>query len=561
MDQTTFSPQTRNPQTVSLIALGGIEDIQKNLYLYEYQDEILIVDCGIGFADETMLGVDLLLPDISYLLTTKKKIVGMAITHGHEDHLGALPFLLPQLPYFPIFATPFTAALANEKLREYNLQHSVQTVAFDGGDIKVGSFSLSFLRITHSVPDSSHIVIKTPIGNFYHGADFKFDMTPADQKRSDYQRITKASQDGILCLLSDCLGSERKGFTPSEDGLDVLFEDEMQTTKGKFFVTTFSSNIARLNQVIAAAERQKRKVCFVGRSLIKTKLLAQKIGYLQMKQGTEVAMENMKRIPDHELVLLVAGSQGQENSAMTRIANDEHKEISLSPDDVVVFSSDPIPGNEVSVNELIDAISKKGVRALYSSISGSFHVSGHGSDGDLKLLLSLTNPKYVLPISGSYKHMVAYRRLAEKMGYPKEKILLTENGQELIFSQTGVKLGKKFAVNNVYVDQMSGEEVDSYVLRDREKLAKEGIVIIMTEISSTGQLGDVPTIVTRGFTPADSKKLTLSLTKELRATLLGKKGRINNMVHMRKTISDLAAKHIFSAMRRRPLILPVIVEI
>lgn len=548
---------------VSVISLGGIEDIQKNMYLYEYEDEILIVDCGIGFADETMLGVDLLLPDISYLLSTKKRIVGMALSHGHEDHIGALPYLLPQLPNFPIYATPFTASLTNEKLKEFDLQPAVTPVNFDGGDIKIGSFSISFIRITHSVPDSSHIFIKTPAGNFYHGADFKFDLTPADKKKSDYARITKAGQEGVLCLLSDCLGAERSGFSKSEYGLEERFEDEMLHAKGKVFVTTFSSNVSRLNQVIQAAEKMKRRVCFVGRSLIKAKLISQKQGYLQIKDGTEVALENMRKVPDNELVLIVAGSQGQENSAMTRIANDEHKEIKLTAGDIVIFSSDPIPGNEISVNALVDTIVKKGVRAVYSDITRDFHVSGHGNQGDLMLLIALLKPEYLMPISGSFKHMGAYKGIAEQMGYTGEKIILTESGQEVLFSKQYVKLGKKFEIKSVYVDQISGEEVESYVLRDREKLAKDGIVIMMTEMNTAnGQLGDTPTIVTRGFTPSESKQISQSLSKELKYVFSqSKREKIRNWVHMRKQMGDIAAKHIFKELRRRPLVLPVIVEI
>lgn len=561
--RTLYNRQTQQPK-VSVISLGGIEDIQKNMYLYEYEDEILIVDCGIGFADETMLGVDLLLPDITYLLNTKKRIVGMALTHGHEDHIGALPYLLPQLPNFPIYATPFTASLTNEKLKEFEQHPSVQTVNFEGGDIKIGShFAISFIRITHSVPDSSHIFIKTPVGNFYHGADFKFDMTPADGKRSDYFKITQTGQQGVLCLLSDCLGAERSGFSRTEQGLDKRFEEEIEKAKGKVFVTTFSSNISRLNQVISAAERQKRRVCFIGRSLIKAKLIAQKGGYLHIKEGTEVAIENMRKVPDRELVLIVAGSQGQENSAMTRIANDEHKDVKLDSEDTVIFSSDPIPGNEISVGALVDTIVKKGVRAVYSDITRDFHVSGHGNQGDLMLLMSLLKPKYLMPISGSFKHMAAYKKIGEQMGYAPQNILLFEGGQELIFSPQGVKPGKKIETKTVYVDQISGEEVESYVLRDREKLAKDGIVIIMAEVNTAnGQLGDAPTVVTRGFTPSESKQISQSLSKEIKYTFTqNKKEKIRNWAHLRKQMGDIGSKHIFKELRRRPLVLPVIVEI
>jgi ribonuclease J len=563
MDFKTIIANKPTHETISFLPLGGIEDVTKNMYLYQYRDEILIVDCGIGFADETMLGVDLLLPDISYLLSTKKRIVGMVLTHGHEDHIGALPFILPQLPKFPVYGTPLTAMLANEKLKEFEHPHRVQVVEFNKPDVRMGSFGARFIKITHSVPDSSSIFIKTPVGNFVHTGDFKLDLTPADGKRSDYQRLADAGREGVMALMSDSLGSERPGFTPTEKGMDQSFEREMRMCEGKFIVTTYSSNIARLNQAIQAAERVGRKVCFVGRSLIKVKDVGIKMGYLLMKQGTEVEIENLCHMADNEVMLVVAGSQGQENSALTRIANDEHKDISLSPKDTVVFSSDPIPGNEISVTELIDVIFKKGVKALYSTLTGHmFHVSGHGSAGDLQLMMSLIRPQYLVPVSGNYKHMVAYKKLGLEMGYEEKEIFLQENGQELIFSKNGVKLGQKIELKSVYVDQISGEEVDSYVLRDREKLAKEGIVIIMTEINaSSGQLTDNPALITRGFNPADEKALLGTLPADIRKQLGGKKAQVKNWSHMRKVVSDIAGKHIFKTLRRRPLILPVIIEV
>ncbi len=505
--------------SVSYIPLGGIENVTRNMYVYEYDNEILIVDCGLGFPDETMLGVDLMLPDISYLLQTKKKIVGMVLTHGHEDHIGGLPFILPQLPNFPIYGSPLTAAFVNEKLKEYKIQPAVNAVEFDGKDLRIGKFTVSFIHITHSIPDSANIFIKTPVGNFYHGSDYKFDLTPANGHKTDFAAISKASQEGILCLLSDALGSDRAGFTPSERSLQSHFEQVLQDCKGKLLITTYSSNISRLNQAIAAAEKYGRKVCFVGRSLVKNKTIGQNIGYLHMKDGTEVTMDAVKKIPDSKLVLLVAGSQGQENSAMMRIASNEHKEIKLTADDLIVFSSDPIPGNEVSVYGLMDTIAKTGARV----VPGVFHVSGHGSSEDTKLMISLTKPKYLLPISGTYRHMVAYKQLAQQLGYSPKDIILIENGQEVIFTSDSVTLGRKFDIKNVYVDQISGEEVESFVLRDREKLAKEGIVVLMAEIrASDGQLMENLEVVSRGFSPKESKQVASIVTKEIENALAGR---------------------------------------
>jgi ribonuclease J len=566
-DNLQNEPQNTSPDAVKFLALGGEEDVTRNMYIYEYKDEILIVDCGLGFPDETMLGVDLLLPDISYLLNTKKKIVGMVLTHGHEDHIGGLPFILPQLMEsgnkFPIYGSPLTAALANEKLAEFGLERSIQTVEFgDNNERRMGGFKVGFIHITHSIPDSANLVINTPIGNFFHGSDFKFDLTPANGKRSEFNKMAKAAEEGIICLMSDCLGAERPGFTPSEEPLGKHFERELRNCKGKFIITTYSSNISRLNQAIAAAEKFNRKVCFVGRSFVNNKGIGQKLGYLKMRGNTEVSIDQLKNFRDDQLLLLVAGSQGQENSAMNRIANGEHREIKLSPDDVVIFSSDAIPGNEVAVSSLIDTLSKRGCRVAYSTLSGEFHVSGHGSAGDLQLLISLTKPTFLLPISGMYRHMVAYRDLAQKMGYRRNDVYLVENGQEMLFTKNTVRFGQRIEVKNVYVDEVSGEEVENFVVRDRERLAKEGVILVLAEIkTSDGQLFSKPEIISRGSSITDTRDISASLTPELERALSKHKERVNNWVQLRRLIGKTTEQHIYRKFRMHPLIMPVIIEI
>lgn len=554
--------------TVSFIPIGGVGDVTKNMYLYEYGDQILIVDCGLGFADETMIGVDLLLPDISYLQSTTKKIVGMILTHGHEDHIGSLPFILPQLMAdgklssgFTIFGSPLTSALANEKLKEFGVTMRVQKVSFEEEEKILGDFKVSFIRITHSVPDASNLFIKTPGGNFYHGSDFKFDLTPADGRKTEFQKIVKASEEGITCLMSDCLGSERKGYTLSEDALFENFKREMSDCRGKFIVTTYSSNISRLNQAIKVAEDFNRRICFVGRSLIKAKDVAKNLGYMKIKEGLEITVEQIKNYNNEDLLLFVAGSQGQENSAMTRIVNNEHKDIKLAPEDVVIFSSDSIPGNEIAVNSLIDTIAKKGTKVVYSQITDDFHVSGHGSSQDLMLMISLTKPSKLLPIGGTYRQMVAYKLLAKKLGYKDSDMMLIEDGQEVIFSGTDVKLGRKIATRNVYVDEITGEEVESFVLRDRQRLSEGGVVIVLVEIDSmTSQIINTPDIIIRGFTALDNKKLSRIIMQELRKTLESKKGRVTNWFYIRKLIGNISERAIFKEFRRSPLVLPVVIE-
>lgn len=555
-------PQATSQPFVSFIPLGGEEDVTRNMYLYEYKDQILIVDCGLGFPDETMLGVDLLLPDISYLLdrikSLQKKIVGMVLSHGHEDHIGGLPFILPQLPKFPIYASPFTAALSNEKLAEFKMPRDVKQVNFGDGAIKLGDFTVSLIRVTHSVPDSTNIFIKTPVGNFYHGSDYKIDLTPYDGKLTEFDKVSKAASDGILALISDCLGSHREGHTLSEQHLGRNFEDEMRKTRGKFILTTYSSNVARFNQVIEAAEKVGRKVCFVGRSMLKVKQVSERLGYLKMKPGTEVPMESVKNYKNHQLVLLVAGSQGQENSALTRIANGEHKDVRLSPDDVIVFSSDIIPGNEIAVNALLDTIAKKGARVAHSDVSGVFHVSGHGSSEEHKLLIALTKPRFLIPISGTYRDMTAYKDSAMQMGYRRNDVFLIENGQEILLGANNARFGRKIDIKNVYVDEVSGEELENFVIRDRERLAREGVVVILAEVKeSDGQLAEKPEIILRGSSLTDVS----GLTEEIERALGSRREKVTNWVHIRKMISEVSAKHLMKKFRTRPLILPVVIEV
>lgn len=548
--------------TVSFIPLGGVGDVTKNMYVYQYQDEILLVDCGLGFADETMLGVDLLLPDISYLLKTKKKIVGMLLTHGHEDHMGALPFVLPQLPPFPLFGSPVTAAFANSKLQEFGMSQRVTEVKLDEQqEIKLGNFAVSFIRVTHSVPETTHILIKTPVGNLYHGADYKFDLTPADGQKTDFAGIVHAGDTGVLCMMSDCLGAEREGHTPSEEHLEDNFVDAMRGVNGKVILTTYSSNISRINQAVQAAAFYHRRVCFVGRSLIKAVEIGKRLGLLHLPKGMEVRLDQVKHMKDHDIMLIVAGSQGQENSALARIAGDVHKDIKLRAGDLVIFSADPIPGNEAVVYDLVDTIAKKGVRVLYSAVSKDFHVSGHGSAQDMMLLMSLVRPKNLLPISGTYAQMVAYRDIARREGYTKQQIHLIEDGQEIIFGEKSVTLGQKIPIRNVYVDEISGEEIESYVLRDRQRLSTDGIVIIMAEIdSATGGLSSAPDIIARGFSEADTNDVRGMVLRDLQRIFSGNTGRVTNWTYVRNQMTEIAEKTIAQKLKRRPLIIPVVIE-
>lgn len=542
------------------IPIGGVGDVTKNMYVYEYGGDILVVDCGIGFPDEEMFGVDLLIPDISYLIEHKDKICGMVLTHGHEDHIGALPYVLPSLPKIPIFATKLTAGLANAKLSEFGLGTPVKTVSYNGA-IPIGKFTASFVHVSHSVPDSANIAIETPIGAFFHASDFKFDPTPVDGKPTDVLGIAKFGQKGTICLFSDCLRAENEGTTPSERTIEESLEREIQKCTGKFIVTTYSSNIARLQQVVNVAARASRKVCFVGRSMVQAKDVARRLGFLHIPQAIEVSSEQLRQYQDKQLVLVVAGSQGQENSAMTRLAAGEDKFVTIKSTDTIIFSADPIPGNENAVNGLIDSLSRRGAYVIYSDINDSFHVSGHGAANDLMLMIQLANPRFLLPIGGTYKQMVQYRKIALNMGFKGSDVFLATDGDIMEFTKDSARIAGKIPLRNIYVDDIEGAEIHSAVLRDRQKLAEDGILVVIIELDKEGRVyGDID-VISRGFTDfSRNKELLAAIKKEIHNAFMQQKGP-QEWHFQRKLVETTLEKFIFKKLRRRPLVLPLLMEV
>ena len=550
-------------ESLSFISLGGVGDVTKNMYLYTLGNPILIIDCGIGFVDETIPGVDLVIPDVTFLINeikNGKKIVAMLLTHGHEDHIGALPFILPQLPQFPIYATTLTAALANEKLKDFGLGSRIQTLKFSD-TLNLGPFTIQLTRVTHSVIDAANYFVKTPVGNFYHGSDFKFDFTPVDGKPSELRKIAKWGEEGVLSLFSDCLGAERPGHTPSELKIAESFDEEFRRAKGKIFVTTYSSNISRMNQAIEVALKHGRKVCFIGRSFLKARDIGRKLSYMSLPQSAEVRPQDVKRLKPSQVMILVAGSQAQADSGLMRIASDNDQDLRINSGDSVIFSADPIPGNENNINRLIDLLSKKEARVVYSEITDEFHVSGHGSEMDLKLMISLTNPKFLLPIGGTFRQMVAYRELARSMGYTDDKIILLERVQEVLFSQHGFRMGRKIEAAQVYVDQLTGEEVEKYVIMDRKKISEEGVVIIVVEVDSeTGQLVSKPEVVTKGLVYPNKEKFVSKLELELQKIFNKRPQNHTNVMFYRKLIQQ-KAEDILWRDKREPLVVPVVLEV
>ncbi len=554
--------------SVRIISLGGAANVSKNMFVYEYCYEgkirdILIVDCGIGFPDQDMYGVDLVIPDVRYLESKRDKIRGLVFTHGHEDHFGGIPYLIPKLGNIPMWGTTLTAALANLKLNELRTKTKVQAVDFDRV-LHIGPFTVSFIRMTHSVPDTSNLVIDTPVGIFYHGSDYKFDFDPLDGKRSELPKINAVGKRGVLCLLTDSLGSERPGFTPSEQIVGVTVEKELSFSQGKVLFTTQSSNISRIQRACELAVRNGRSIAFFGRSIDKNVEESIRLGYMRLPREAIVRDRDLKRIPPQKQFLVVAGSQGQSDSALSKIANDVNPYVKLTESDTVIFSSDPIPGHENDVNRVIDAIYRTGARVSYSDIMEDLHVSGHGSQADLMLLLSAVGPRYIIPIGGTYKHLIQYKRLAQDLGYDTREILTPDDGEVLEF-RPGIppKVVDHIELENVMVDALGVGDVGEIVLRDRQTIANEGIVVVVVPIEqSSGNVTAEPEIISRGFVfMKQSGKLIDGAKRVVSESLRMKKGRMVDWGFMRRNIEESLASYLARETGRHPLIVPVVVEV
>lgn len=546
---------------LKIIPLGGMA-VTKNLFVYETHNEILLVDCGIGFPDDTMMGVDLLLPDVSYLTRSTKRIVGMLLTHGHDDHIAGLPYILPKLPAFPIFASRLTAGFARERMQEFSLDRPI-TIIDDERGVRLGEFAIEAIRVTHSVPDSRHFVIRTREASVYHGSDFKFDLQPIDGRRPDFQKIASSGTAGITLLLSDCLRSEKPGFSQSESTLTESFENEIRQARGKVLVTTMSSNVHRIQQAIDTAARSHRKVVLLGRSILANARVAQELGFLTLPTSTILKKNKLKKFKDHELCLIVAGSQGQEGSALVRIAQGEHEEISIRPGDKVIFSADPIPGNERAVYETIDALARLGADVVYHDVNDELHVSGHASSGELRLLMELVKPKYILPIGGSYRHMVQYRKLARQMGYNDDDLFLPEEGQALELGPDGkVRLGETLPLKNVMVDGLGIGDVGKVVLRDRKVMAEEGMLVVIVPLEEhTGRIAGDVEVISRGVVfVRESKELMDLIKREVLTVVKGMRPPVKEWGSMKDRVRTRLEKFLSKELGRFPLIIPIIIR-
>lgn len=545
---------------LKIIPLGGMS-VTKNLFVYEEDQEILLVDCGIGFPDETMLGVDLLIPDTSYIEKSKKKIVGMILTHGHDDHIAGLPYLLPKLPQFPIFASRLTAGFAKERMKEYRIERQI-TEFDDARGIRLGSFSIESVRVTHSVPDARHFYIKTGEASVYHGSDFKFDLTPIDNVRPDFRNISRIGKQGVTVLLSDCLRSEKSGYSASESSLKDNLETEIRNTKGKVLVTVMSSNVHRIQQALNIAAASGRKIALFGRSVEGNVSVAQELGFLKLPHQAIVQKKQVKNIKDQKLCLLVAGSQGQEGSALVRVAQEQHRDIKIRQGDKVIFSADPIPGNEKAVYETIDALAQLGAQVIYHDINDELHVSGHAYSGELMLLMELLKPKYLIPIGGTYRHMVKYQSLAEKMGHSHLDVFLLNDGETVEITAGKAQRGETISLQNVMVDGLGIGDVGKVVLRDRKLMAEEGMFVVIIPLNEqSGKISGNVEIISRGVVfMKESKELIQKAKSEVKKTISAFKPPIKEYRTIKEQIKTKLERLLSNELERFPIIIPIIIR-
>lgn len=470
-----------------IIPFGGQSNVTKNMFVYELYDQdrlqdILLVDCGVGFVSElSNLGVDFVIPDVSYLKDKKHLIRALLITHGHDDHIGATPFILPQLGLPPVYAPKLAALLIEEKLKELDLKQAQINQIKYHQDYVFGSFKVRYIHMTHSIPDTTHIFIQTPVGNVYHGSDFKFDLTPVYGPPPDFNEINHAAETGVKILLSDALGAEREGYTLSERIVGNTFEEEMRKTKGRFFMTTFASNISRIKQCVEAALKFNRKLVFVGRTMKRNMEIAINEGYIRLSREHVVSEEQVKKMNPKSLCVILTGSQGEFNSALDKVSGSKHPFIKVQRLDRILFSADPIPGNEAHVQEVIENLIELGAEVIYTAIRDQLHTSGHGSQGDHKLLVRLTRPQYLVPIGTTVKHGRAYANVMQELGYKEQEIVRLHDGEPLVLEQGKIFTDKKIPLKDMLVDGRSVGDVGQTILKERQSLGKEGVLVVVVK--------------------------------------------------------------------------------
>ena len=549
--------------SIKIIPLGGIEEIGKNITVFEYENDIIVVDCGLEFPTDDMLGIDLVIPDVSYLVKNKEKVKGMVITHGHEDHIGSIPYVLQQIN-IPIYATKLTCGLIKGKLEEHHLLRSTKLVEVEQGQtIKLGKFSVEFISSCHSIPDSVMLAITTPAGTILHTGDFKIDYTPIDGKKMDLGRIAELGNKGILALMSDSTNAERKGFTMSESSVGEVFDKLFMNCKKRIVVATFASNVHRVQQIVDSAVKYGRKIAVCGRSMINMIETAMEIGYIDAPKDLFIDIDLIKNYNDEQLVIITTGSQGETMSALTRMAAGEHKKVTITPNDLVIISANAIPGNEKLVSKVIDDLMKIGAEVVYSALA-DVHVSGHACQEEQKLILSLAKPKYFIPVHGEYRQLMAHAETAKKLGIPPQNIFITHNGRILELNEDEAKFTTSVPSGKVLVDGLGVGDVGNIVLRDRQHLSQDGlIVIVLTMDSSTGEIVSGPDVISRGFVYVrESENLMEDVKNVIKEEVAEcEKRHITDWSTIKSTLKDNLRDYIFQKTKRDPMILPIIMEV
>jgi ribonuclease J len=548
---------------LKLIPLGGLQEIGKNMTAIEYKETIVVIDCGLAFPDEEMLGIDLVIPDVSYLIKNKEKVSAIVLTHGHEDHIGALPYVLPQINV-PVYGTKLTLGLVGNKLKEHGLLSSVELLTVKPKDkVQIGDFEVEFIKTSHSIADSVALAIHTPVGTIVHTGDFKVDYQPIDGEKMDLHRFAELGKHGVLALLSDSTNVERPGYTMSESTVGGSFVELFRDVKGRIIIATFASNIHRVQQAINASVMFGRKVAVVGRSMVNVLGVATELGYMEIPDGAIIDVDSIDKYPAEKVTIITTGSQGEPMAALSRMAASDHRKVDIKPNDRVIISATPIPGNEKLVTRVINQLFKKGADVIYESLA-DIHVSGHACQEELKLMQALVKPKFFIPVHGEYRHLKQHAKLAENMGVEKENIFLLDNGSVLELTRDSAKTNGTVTAGKVLVDGLGVGDVGNIVLRDRKHLSQDGLIVIVVTISKeSGQVIAGPDIISRGFVYVrESEDLMEDAKLKIKEALSKcEEKQITEWGTIKSQVKDSLKEFIYSKTKRNPMILPIIMEI
>ncbi|WP_438824421.1 ribonuclease J, partial [Bacillus sp. JJ63] len=550
--------------TLSIFALGGINEIGKNMYVIQYANDIVIIDCGSKFPDESLLGIDLIIPDITYLKENQDKIRALVVTHGHEDHIGGIPYILKQLNV-PIYATRLTLGLIEVKLKEHKLQNVTDLFVIDSESlIELGQISLTFFKTNHSIPDCLGIAFHTPEGTVVHTGDFKFDLTPVNNQYPDIHKMAKIGSNGVLALLSESTNAERSGFTPSERIVGEHIEEAFLKARRKVILSTFASNVNRVQQVVDAARKTNRKLALLGRSMVNVVSVALERGYLNIPEGMLIEAHEINQMDPEKVTILCTGSQGEPMAALARLASGNYRQVDILPEDTVIIAATPIPGNERNVSRIVDNLFLLGANVIYGTGSSTgMHVSGHAYKEELKLMLTLMKPKYFIPIHGEFRMLHHHRLLAESVGVKKDNIFVMNNGDVVDIKNQVAYQSRRIPAGDVYVDGLGIGDVGNIILRDRKQLAEDGMLVIVITLSKTdGKMISGPDTISRGFVYVRDSEDFLKKINQLVVTIVNnpQKANISQWNVLKKNIKETLGQFVYEHTKRKPMILPIIIE-